>query len=258
MPQMLFRKVLFISVVYAICAACGAESNPPADAPQETVAPSNSDDTSNSTDDNSSTTSDNGGDTTPDNSGNNSGDNNNDNSGNNNNNGEGTETNPEPEEEDPSDPDSNATMTLTGGTITDCIPDFLTNGAKSAYAGYAGSSNGAYFIWKDKWTAASGNLRIETWDLFGGMTSPGTRTIEEADTNYTDCGVCIFAEIDDLGEFWITEGSTVTFSSLKTGSSGVGERMAGTISGSMTNGQCTGTVEIEFGGDARPIENGPL
>ena len=255
MSLTLLKKILFISIAYAICSACGAESTPPVETPPATVAPSNPDDSSNTSGNDSPTTPDNPSDETPDGTDpDNSGENGNGGDGN----GETTEPEPEPEPQDPSDPDSNATITLVGGTITDCAPEFLINGDKAAYAGYAGSSNGAYFIWKNKWTSADANLRIETWDLFGGMTSPGTRTIEAADTNYSDCGVCIFAEVADAGEFWITEGSTVTFTSLKTGSAGVGERMAGTISGSMTNGQCTGTVEIEFGGDARPIANGPL
>ena len=94
MPQTSINKIVFISVLYAICAACGAESNPPADAPQETVVPSNPDDSSNSSGDNSNTTPDNGGDTTPDNSGNDSGNNSGDNNNNNDNNNNGEDHGP--------------------------------------------------------------------------------------------------------------------------------------------------------------------
>lgn len=171
---------------------------------------------------------------------------------------DGPSDNTELNDEDMTAADPNAAITLTGGNIRDCLPGLLESGEKSAYSGFAGSSYGAYFIWKDTWGESTLNFRIETWDSFGGVTGPGTYTIQERDTNYSDCGVCVFSESAEDGEFWLTEGSTINFTSLTTGSGGLGKALAGTIEGTFTNGLCVGTIEAEFGGISRNMDHGPL
>ena len=138
------------------------------------------------------------------------------------------------------------------------MADYLVGGGSGAYAGFAGSSDGAYFAWKDAWEGSSINLRIETWDAFGGITAPGTYTIKATDTNYVDCGVCVFSETADDGEFWPKPGDKLEFTSLTTGPSGVGETIAGTFTGTLSNGDCSGDVKISFSATARDMGFGPL
>lgn len=158
---------------------------------------------------------------------------------------------------EPSGADPAATISITGGDF-DCLEGFLASGSAGAYAGFAGSSDGAYFIWRDRWDESAMSLRIETWDAFGGMTGPGSYTTTEGDTNYADCAVCIFAETEWDGEFWLAAGSTVHFTELTTGPGGVGSRMSGTIQGTLSNDLCSGAVEIAFSGITRNMSGGPL
>jgi hypothetical protein len=158
----------------------------------------------------------------------------------------------------PSDPDPNAQVSLVSGDIEECLPGFLGGGEMGAYSGFAGSSNGAYFIWKDQWQDSFANLRVETWDAFGGMTSPGTHTITEKETNYVDCGLCVFIEVGTGDEYWPMLGSTVEFTSLATGRAGMGQVLSGTFRGRFTNGECEASAEISFSGVARDMEHGPL
>ncbi len=162
------------------------------------------------------------------------------------------------EQQDDFGPDAAATIEIVSGDISNCLADYLVGGGTGAYSGFAGSSDGAYFIWKDAWEGSTTNLRIETWDAFGGVTGPGTYTIKAADTNYADCGVCIFSETAEDGEFWPQAGDTVEFTSLTTGPDGIGKAFAGTFVGTLSNGECSGMVEITFSATARDIGYGPL
>jgi hypothetical protein len=156
------------------------------------------------------------------------------------------------------EPDPDATVEILSGDLSSCLPGFLEDGGAGAYSGFAGSSDGAYFIWKDAWEGSSLNLRVETWDAFGGATGPGTYTIKAGDTNYADCGVCLFSETAEDGEFWPQAGDTIEFTSLTTGDAGKGEAFSGTFVGTLSNGECSGMVEIKFNAVARDIGYGPL
>jgi hypothetical protein len=160
--------------------------------------------------------------------------------------------------DDPYGPDPDAVLALDGGDIEGCLPELLSGGVAGAYAGFAGTSDGAYLIWKNAWSGSSLNLRIETWDAFGGITAPGTYEVTAADESYDTCGVCVFSETAEDGEFWLMRGSTITFTSLATGEGGVGKPLAGTLSGTMSNGFCTGTVEVSFHAVAKDVSYGPL
>ncbi|MFP6687117.1 MAG: hypothetical protein VB934_20510 [Polyangiaceae bacterium] len=159
---------------------------------------------------------------------------------------------------DPFGPDPKAVITLDSGEVSGCIPDLLKGGSAAAYSGYAGASDGAYFVWRQKWAESDLDFRIETWDAFGGITEPGTYALTKDDTNYVDCAVCVFASSPFLGEFWPTPGDTVTFTSLSTGDGGVGQTLAGTYEGSLSNGECTVKVTISFDATAREMSYGPF
>ena len=205
-----------ILAAYVVISACG--TSPETDGePAETS--SDTEDTTSTDTDDSTTSTDSGTDSSTGDEDSSSGDSAADETGDDDSQGGVQIDDPDPRASDPA-----ASITLESGTIDDCLPGFLEGGAMAAYSGFAGSSWGAYFIWKNVWEEeAIANLRIETWDSFGGITSPGTYTIREADTNYADCGVCIFSETAEAGEFWPTVGSTVTFDALKTGEDGIGQ-----------------------------------
>jgi len=164
---------------------------------------------------------------------------------------------PDASSDDPFAADPSAEISLVDGTIADCLPSFLSGGGVAIYSGFAGSSDGVYLVWKDSWNDASVNFRVETWDAFGGISSPGTYTIKQSDTNYLDCAVCIFAETG-AGNVWLTPGSSITFTSLKTGDKGIGERVEGKINGFVESEFCSGSISVSFSGIARSMEYGPL
>ena len=168
------------------------------------------------------------------------------------------EAEPEAPVDDPYASDPEARITLNGGEIETCLTDFLAGGGVAAYAGFAGSSHGAYMIWKDAWEGSTMNLRVETWDAFGGVTEPGTYTLTANDTNYADCAVCILSEHEDGSIYWPQPGDTVEFTELITGDDGVGEIIEGTFRGTLSNGECSAAVEISFRGVARDMGYGPL
>ena len=160
--------------------------------------------------------------------------------------------------DDPFAADPMALVTLDSGDVSRCIPGLLTDGGAGAYAGFAGSSDGAYFVWRDNWDDAFLTLRMETWDAFGGITEPGTYTLTESDTNYADCAVCIFAEYAGVGELWPQAGDTITYTALATGAGGVDQQMVGTFEGTLSDGLCSAAVKISFNATARDINYGPL
>ncbi len=160
--------------------------------------------------------------------------------------------------DDPYGPDPSVQIDLMSGTITDCLPGFLSGGARGAYSGFAGSSFGAYVVWKDAWSGSTLNLRLESWDNWGGPTGPGVYTVTQADTNYADCGLCLFSENDEGTQFWPSPGDTVDFTSWDTGTDGIGTTLSGTYSGTLSDDFCSGTAVISFSGLARNMDYGPL
>jgi hypothetical protein len=160
--------------------------------------------------------------------------------------------------DDPFAADPMATISLDSGDVSSCLPGLLSGGSAAAYAGYAGASDGAYFVWRQKWADSNLDLRIETWDAFGGISKPGTYVLTDDDTNYVDCAVCVFASSPELGEFWPTPGDTITYTKLTTGDDGVGTPLTGTYEGSLSNGECTVKVTISFSATARDMNYGPL
>jgi len=160
--------------------------------------------------------------------------------------------------DDPYGPDPEARFELLAGDIEQCLPGFLNAGLGAGYAGFAGSSDGAYAIWTDSWSDPTVNLRVETWDAFDGATEPGTYTFTPSDTNYTNCAVCVFSEGADGSIYWPTPGDTIEFTALTTGPDGVGSRLEATFTGTLSDGECSGSATVHFDTEARDMGYGPI
>ena len=161
-------------------------------------------------------------------------------------------------ESDPYDPDPAAAAELTGGDFTDCVAGFLDEGGDAgAYAGYFETGSGAYFVWMDDWDGPSIRLRVESWPAWGGLSGPGSYTVTPFDQDYDTCAICVFVETA-AGDYWLEPDGEVVFSELTVGMDGIGEPLAGTVSGTLSDGDCAGLVEFEFSGTARDLTFGPL
>jgi hypothetical protein len=158
---------------------------------------------------------------------------------------------------DPYEPDPDAVVTLEGGDIHDCLPGLLEGGGAGVYAGWFDIEQAAYVVWMDDWSDPSMILRIKTAATNGGLTEPGSYTIAVTDVFEDICAVCIMVETADA-ELWAQAGGEVTYTSLAVDMAGIGQPVEGTFSGTLSGGDCTGTVDISFSGVARDATFGPL
>jgi hypothetical protein len=164
----------------------------------------------------------------------------------------------DPDDPDAFGPDPDAVFELHSGDFDECVPGFLSGGKAAGYAGFAGSSDGAYALWTDDWDEPTTNLRVETWDRFGGPTGPGTYTFTPSDTNYANCAVCVFSEGADGAIYWPTPGDTIEFTGLATGAGGIGTTLDATFTGTLTNGECSGEASFTLRAVARDMDFGPF
>jgi hypothetical protein len=139
------------------------------------------------------------------------------------------------------DADSDTDTTPDGGEVADdsfACWDGVALGEDGASAFTASNDTDGFGItqmqWVDDADAPAYGLYVESWESFGGPTGPGTYPITAAETNYTDCGMCVrLFEITDgtaSKEYMPVEGSGfVTIDSLTIGAAGVGTVFAGSF-----------------------------
>jgi hypothetical protein len=87
-------------------------------------------------------------------------------------------------------------------------------------------------VWMDDAAAPAYALSVESWEGYGGPTTPGTYEITATETNYASCGLCVrLSEVTDgttTKAYMPVEGSGyVTLDSLTIGVDGIGTVFAG-------------------------------